>query len=370
MKETNKIYLLLTAVLLGVMFSTFGKAVSIDRRGLVHAMGIDKAPEGYSVTVQIFKPGGAGADTAVDISRTNVSTVSGVGSTVSEAVAQCRAVSGKELFFGHLQVICLGRDVDMSDIEQLFAYALGDKNISPTAQICLAQGKASDIMEAKLSTEETSAEALLSMLRVSEEYGHTVGCTMRDMLSDGERSCTAMPVLEMHKASGGGGEKQEDDKVEPVGTVIIKDGKVCGKVIPSREGQEIAMLCAKAKKGSITAELDGRQISCALEDNSIKRSMTAQGGRLKQKFVITVTARPDLDISPDENDPLAQQISDKIRKRCEGVLAQHLKNGEDIFDITQMIKHRYPKVWLRYKDRNDELLKLVDTEVKVKVKVG
>ena len=370
MKQKNRIYLLYAAVLTGVIFSTFGKAVSIDRRGLVHAMGIDRDSEGYRVTVQVFKPSGAGSDTAVDISQTNISTVTGRGSTVSEAAAQCRAVSGKELFYGHLQLICLGRDIDLTDPEELFAFALGDKNISPTAQICLAKDKASDIMEAELSTEETSAEALLSTLEVSEEYSRTVKCTLRDMLFAEKRGCTAMPVLEMQKAPSVSGEKQKDDKVESVGTAIIKDGAVQDNIISPEDGTAAALLCGKAEKAAITTEYDGKIISCSLEDCKITQRASIENGRLHIMFDMTVTARPELDITPEKNDPMAEQISDELTDRCRLMLEETLGNGEDIFGIIQAIKHRYPKVWLRYRHDPEALLKAVTNDVHVTVKVG
>ena len=369
MKRAKGIYLLILAVLAGVMFSTFGKALSIDRRGLVHAMGIDVQGADYLVTVQVFKPSGAGAETSVDISQTNIQTVSGHGKTVSEAVAECRAVSGKELFFGHMQLICLGKDVDMSAPEELFAFALGDKNISPTAQICLAKDKASDIMEARLSSEETSAEALLSMLKVSCEYGRTVECTLRDMLSAAERECTILPVMEVIEKSEDSGEKSEDDKVAPVGSAVIKDG-VPHELIPPEKGLETALLCKKAKKGSIVAKLDGKQISCALEDSKVRWNLRTKDGKLHLTCDIELTARPDLEITPEENDPLAKQLSAEISKRCSKALDERLKNGEDIWGIKQMIKHYYPKLLLENKGSTDKLTAQMTSEIRAYVKVG
>ena len=59
----------------------------------------------------------------------------------------------------------------------------------------MAQGKAEELMQLKLTEDETSAEALSSLIKTSAEYSRTIGCDLRSLFSD--EGSIAMPVLEV-----------------------------------------------------------------------------------------------------------------------------------------------------------------------------
>ena len=68
MKRLDLILLLAAAALI---ILSRGYTPGITDKSIVHAVGIDKADGGYSVTLQLFKPEAAGSDTPVDISKAN-----------------------------------------------------------------------------------------------------------------------------------------------------------------------------------------------------------------------------------------------------------------------------------------------------------
>lgn len=367
--SARTVYLLVTAVMCCILLSARGRSISIDRRGIVHAMGIDTCEKGYRVSIQIFQPAGSGSDTAVDVTGANVAVAVSEGKTVSEALSAAGSSTGKELFFGHLQLICLGSDIRLDDPRELFAFALGGRNISPSADICMAQGKAEELMQLKLTEDETSAEALSSLIKTSAEYSRTIGCDLRSLFSD--EGSIAMPVLEVISES-------DTDSSSADSQTISQSVKVAGTAVITHEGKSIlpedatlfaALLSGKAEKGSIVTILDGISITSELDNCRRKRTITAENGRLMLTTNIIVSARPDNELDPDQSNKLSTAVSNALIYDCTYLQTEMLRNGTDIFDTSLLIKQRFPKLWLKYQNTPEILLSAVDVIVNITVKV-
>ncbi|MBQ9541782.1 Ger(x)C family spore germination C-terminal domain-containing protein [Ruminococcus sp.] len=368
MQSGKHILLIPTAVLACIMCSSFGRSISIDRRGLVHAIGIDTAEHGYKVTMQIFQPTGGGADTAVDSTKPNITVAVSEGRTVGEAISAARSSTGKELFFGHLQLICIGRDVSLADPYALFAFALGDKNISPAAELCMAENTASELMEIRLSEEEISSEALSGVLKLSGEYTETVSCDLITLLtSDGHAAMPMLTALSEQNSS----EQKEDSGTEVSRSIKLKGTAVTesSDVLDRQQATAAAMLCGKADKACVVSKIGNFSVTSSLEDISAHRTIDLKNGRLLLTNRITLTARPDRQLDSRESDALAQAISARFRNECDRLQTEMLSRGEDIFGISQLIKHKFPELWLKNADNTDTLLAavIVHTDVLVKV---
>ena len=367
MNSDRTIYLLLTAVLLCIMVSTFGRSVSIDKRGLVHAMGIDKTDNGYKVSLQIFQPSGGGADTAVDVTRPNVTVAVSEGKTVGEAVSAARSRTGKELFFGHLQLICLGKDMSEDTRDELFAFAAGDKNISPSANICIAENTAEELMRVQLTEEETSAEALMSLLEVSSEYSDTISCDLKELLS--EEGDTAIPMLSVTKKDSGDsseeGSTEVSEAVELSGTAIAGSGTI----LDEREALAAAMLSGRADKGYTVTKTSAGKVTSSLDSFSVKRTVALTDGKLILKTDIELVAAPDLKMNSEQSRELGDKIAAELENDCIALQKKLLDEGLDIFGTSRLIKHELPKLWLEHNDDRAVLIKSAVPQIQVKVKV-
>ncbi|MBQ8965801.1 Ger(x)C family spore germination C-terminal domain-containing protein [Ruminococcus sp.] len=368
MKQSRIVYLIVITVLACIIGSSFGRSVSIDRRGLVHAMGIDRTDSGYQVTLQIFRTGGGGADTAVDVSKPNVTCAVCEGKTVGEALANARSATGKELFFGHLQLICIGGGTPLDDPAELFAFALGDKNISPAVSLCMAENTASEVMEQRLSDKMTSAEALTSLLDVSCEYSDTLSCDLKELL--GAEGCAAMPVLRVRTPDNSeeSSDSEEDstdisESLELAGTAVIEADRVLDK----DEALAAAMLSGKADKGFAVTDIKGEKVTCELEDIKCVKRLYLAENTLHMKSTVTLVARADLPLDSDEALLLGEELSRKLTDSCSRFQKEMLYNNTDIFGITQLIKHRCPQIWLDY---GSEVLDDIGAECEIKVRVA
>ena len=107
MKNHNlQIIFLIIAISAAALFFSANQSYNINDRALVHAIGIDydKDSDKYKISLQIFKPQGAGSDTSIDPSKTNMQLIKADGKNVSDALNHCQYEYGRELFMGHLQI--------------------------------------------------------------------------------------------------------------------------------------------------------------------------------------------------------------------------------------------------------------------------
>ena len=357
-------YMLLAAVFICVMLSSSGSGISIDRRGLVHAMGIDSTGSGYRISLQIFQPSG-GAENSVDVTKPNVSVTVSEGKTVGEAVAAAGSSSGKELFFGHLQLICLGSDIKPDDPYGLFAFALGDKNISPSVDICCCSDTAEKLMQTKLTDEETSAQALCSLIKNGSNDSQTISCDLKELLSS--QGCCAVPVLSVN-------EDAEDESGENSKAlsecVVISGTRVYGSdiTLDSRESAAAAMLSGRAKNGCTVTELDGNEITCIIEKCRRCRKLIDNNGVPVLYTKLTVSARPDRELDPEKSRELGEKISQELESECLALQNKLFSNGADIFGTVQLIRQRMPKYAVGHSNDIPAMIRSVRTVTEVEVK--
>ena len=351
-KRVNRIHLLLTVLMAGIVMTSFGKNVDINSRALVHAMGIDKTPEGYEVTLQIFQPTGPGSSTAIDASQANIRAVSCSGSTIEKAIEDGRSQLGREPFFGHLQLICLGSGTDLSKPRELFRFVLEDRHIDLGTELCMSSSRAADIMNTKLSYAETSAEATGLILEKCEEYSRTVSCRLIDILSPEEDVCGAMPVLTAH----------EDSSVETISTRLIAKGRQCPCDLDEEGALGVNILTGRAEKGSFTVKAQGGLTDISLEDLSISRRLEERG----EELILRVSIEGRTLISQGDRELILKKADQRLAEICIGAKQVTLdENSCDVIGLRRMIRHSFPEKALANKGHTDKLYPSVKLELSV-----
>lgn len=384
-RHNAKIYFLLIILITAVMFSNFGSEVNISQRVIVHAMGIDSSEKGYKVTLQVFHMSGAGGDTPVDVSQPNVQIITCEGKTVSEALVDASNQLGKEVFLGHLRIICFGRGMDFSRPEELSQFALKDKNIYLGVQLCMSDSTAAEIMNTQIAWETTSAEASAKILQTNVKNSTTLECQLLDFLS-----CINMPhnipmpliaAAKTQENEGGesGGEKdggseqdgQQDEQIVVKGTALIKDGRLLEDHLTPEESQGAAWLCDKAERGYLVIKHRDENINVKLTKDKTKIRLVNENGRLVYRVEITVVAHTTVDIrGAEESVQVAGEVSEKMKNIMSAAENKALReNKTDIFKIWTLLRHSFPKSYLEYHDRLDEIYAVTDFDIKLKVRV-
>lgn len=377
--------IMITAVTL--LFSSFGRVLDIDDRVLVHAMGIDFANGEYNVTLQVFTTQGMGSDTPVDVSQSNIQVISRKGKTVREAIDGCQYELGKEIFLGHLQLICFGNTVDFSNPEELFSFAIKDKNVFLGVKLCMTENTAEELMNVQLTRGTMSSENFTKVIDMGVKNCITVECRLIDFLSCiNSPQYVAMPILTEEQsaesggsqeqqggqASGQGGGQEQNSRQEPVikisGTALIKNGEVLDDYLTHSEASGTAWLMGKAKQYDMVIEYENRRLDVKVTNDGRKIKLENKNGELIYKADITVLAHASMDVRTEEDsEKIAKLVNEQLKDYFYSAWDKTVKqNGEDIFGIWKMLRHQYPKSYMEYEDRLDEIYSAVKLNANIK----
>lgn len=386
-----KIYLLLFALLAAVLFSSFGSSMNITERALVHAMGIDPGENGgFKVTMQVFRTSGSGSDTPVDVSQPNVEIIKGEGETISSAIDDARNQMGKDIFLGHLQLICFNSQLDFSNPDELFQFALKDKNIYLGVNLCLSETTAEEIINDQMTRGTTSAEAMKQILEMNIKNSATIKCEIIDMMSTiNTPQNIFIPVMSVQQSEQGGQSGEQDQggqsggqqqgsqpqsqppQIVVTSTAIIKDGKVLDTRLSAEQASGAAWLTRQAKQSSLVASYNGELVNVRLTKDSSSVKLVNRDGRMiyKTKLVLVAHTTKDLN-SKEESDKMAEEVKKSMQKILSSAQqTAFYDSGADVFGIWRFLRHKYPKDYLKYKDNLQQIYDVTDFETELIIRV-
>ena len=358
---------LLCVTLIAVfVFSGYDHSVEVQDRLLCHALGIDYLDGEYEVSVQAFKPSGAGSDTPVDITKSNIELVSGKGKTVSEALEECENQRGKDIFLGHLQLIGLGRSVELSQPKQLFEFCLKDRTVYLGVKVCLSDTTAKELMEVELSNDMLATENYIDVIEKNAEKSRTVCCRLIDLLNLQPQRCVLLPVLSVKKPP-----EDKKELTEPVliisETAIIKDGKVLDDAIGAEDIGAFCLLCGGGEQTDLVLDDGEKKFSVSVQKRSDKVSVGQGDGILLYKARLTVVVHRlrDIDGSFDP-EIVGQLVKERLKEQLEKQFSECVnKRKADIFDVWKLVRQRYPGTFLEYEGDLGELYENAQAEFEI-----
>lgn len=351
------------------VLSGHSHTVEIQQKLLCHAMGVDYENGEYSVTIQAFKPSGAGSDTPVDITKSNIEVVGGKGKTIAQALEHCETTKGKTVFLGHLQLICFGRSVDFSDPKRLFEFCLKDKTVYLGVSICLSDTTAKELMELQLTNSALSTENYTAVIDKNEEKARSVKCTLLDFFKNSNNtSSVAVPVLRAN-AKGEEPEKKQSDKpaLELVSTAVISGGKVLPTELSPDNCAGFCLLHGKCKQAVLALTLQGGKSSVQLTVKSRGRRINTENGRLVFNAELTVVVQKVKDIVTEyQPQEVSQKVKEVLQRQFDEIY-EKIEQGEkaDILGICRQIRHEYPKTYLEYEDDPQKIIELTRAKLDV-----
>ena len=354
-----------------MMFALSEHNVEIHDRLLCHAMGIDFENGEYRVTIQAFKPSGAGSDTPIDITKSNIEIISASGRTVSEALEQCESFRGKTVFLGHLQLICLGRSTDLSDPESLFEFCLKDRTVFLGVNVCLSDTTAAELMQIEMTTDTLSTENYTSVIEKNSEKARTVKCTLLDFFKNGsQRQDLAIPMLRARQRNTDKPQTEEqggEPLLEVTGTALIKDGQVLEESVGTQGSSGLFLLFDECRRADIVLDTNGKKISVQTRKKSLKQRISVQNGIViyRPKLTVVVERLKDI-VDSARPQEVAGQISQMLSSQIADEAGKCLNDRKtDIFGLWKHLRQRYPEMYLESGGNMDRIYEqvLVQPEV-------
>ncbi len=347
----------------------------LDKQAIVEGIGIDRAEEGFEVTVQYFSMEGAGGTTLVDNTKSNVMIVNGKGKSVYTALASAAAKCGKNFMYGITKIIVLGKDAAEPDLRSVLSFAEKYYENNPRLLLAAAEDKASDIMNVKFKEENVSAEQLEELLKNAENMGicgcNELFCILNSMKSP--TACTALPVL---RAAQTGNSATDDGKtVEIIGGKLYSGGKDAGNISLSAMSG-IQLLRGETVKTSVLAEVEDKDVAVVLYDIDRKIKPSYEDGKLRFEVEIRASGRytdNQLDdqqaiaLSPEAEKSCAESAIKRIESAVETVI-----NGAgcDPCGLNYAISSKSYSDWLKVAERYEELLKTAEFPVKCRIRIN
>lgn len=350
----------LVTVLALVLFS-FSEDHNIENRLIVHAVGVDRSDDGYEVSFQVFRSSGAGADIPIDISRSNVQLIKEKARTVAEAVDKCSAQLGRDVFLGHLQVICFGRDTDFSSPEELFSFALKDRSVYLGLEVCVAEGRAEDVIMQELNRGTVSSENLFKALKEGLKGGRTEQCSMLSFLSCiSSPKFFAVPVVSLSEQ---GGEKKEP-VIDVTGTAVIAGGRVVN-MLDDEESYGLSLLRDRSEHFDTVIEKGGRQADVRFDNADTDCYLIREGDKLVFNADISLSASVSLDIKGRDilsDDELSDYVGVMLMRTWEKTSGA----GCDAVGVWKYVRQSEPELFLREKESIGKLVSRIEPRFTVR----
>ena len=221
------IAILMTLILLSATGCTDNR--ELYERLIIKAIGIDKAGEGYSVTVRV-------ADYAEDKEYNLTSS----GESVFEAMSDLQLAEGRTPMYSHSHFILFGRDVLDKDLRDSLDFFIRFYRAHPSVEIFAAAKTANEILQFQSDDGFIPSDRMIKLSTAGEITGKAMSASLMELVSASEdvgRS-VGLPILDLTR-----------NGATITGTVLLRDYKLTD-ILTDKE--TTGLLAAQGKlKGSV-----------------------------------------------------------------------------------------------------------------------
>lgn len=382
-KYKNIIVQVICLIFLLLTSGCWGKR-EVEELAPLLGIGFDlgEKPGTYLVTQQYARTKKGGSSGAETVERT----LGAEASTVREAFEKVTKAAYRTPFMGSLKVIVIGEDLakaegfnDMLDFAQRFS------EFRRSMFLVIARGKAEDILNLKLRSEQLPALYIKSIIEGADELSAFPTVRLGHYLTILGTQSTApiLPVVEAVK--DGQGMHYKAEKSDEAGEVRIKGAGVL------KGDQLIDFLNDEETKGYMWLEDDvvNRFINTVdLAETNVKFSGQILKSNTRYKVnldnqTIGLNYQIRTSIAIDEVLGLNKQLSGTewvelvkeaegsfakvIQKECESAITKQRELGLDFLGIGRHIEQKNPKYWNSIKDHWDQ--KVSDFPISFDIKV-
>lgn len=358
--------------------------VDIEERGIVAALGIDKAVEEgqLEVTAQIIKPGEIKAGGGGGGGGEAVAVYTGTGYDLFDAVRNLARQTGRKLYFPEMAVLVLGEDLAREGVGSVMDLIVRDHEPGVRTWVLVARGQAKEVLETPIPTEKVWGFGLGKMIKSIRAHSKAPAVNVLDFLKVVE-STTTCPV-----ATGilivGAEKKPEQEAVAPgkkpvLGeTAVFKEYKMTGWL---DEIQTRGMLWIKGevKSGIIVVpspKNENKLVALEIIRAASEIKPEISDGRVTVTVKITEEGNIG-EVEPDKIDIAKPGFIEAIEARQREVIenevwaavARAQELNADVFGFGEAVRRKYPREWPQYEKMWGELFPALDVMVEVEAKI-
>ncbi len=365
----KKISLMCVLILLvSITFSGCGGRKP-DSVGIVQAVGIDKAEDGFKLSLQVFRVSSAGSQTPIDSSKSNVEVISAEGKTIANAVEMCENQLGKKMFFGHNQLLVINKEVN--DIYSCLEYFINNFDAYLKMVVAATEKSAKDIISADISSGAVAAETMKKIFDVSKKDGYSTDSRFFKVVSNyiNTDGTAVLPLIEKRAQAISDKSKESgepaQDSLEIKKAILIKNSKF-SKTLDMDEVFGINYFLSEIDDSDMIVNTSYGKESVKVKNVKQSSEITEQNDSVKLDKKITVRITLDKEESKDHRDAIKSEVEKKVKEYTESACQKMLsENSADVLGITALVRQTDYKLYKKLIDDREEFLKNVKTNIKV-----
>ncbi len=376
----------LAALLIGLLFlSGCWNRRELNDLALVVAMSIDKAEQGYQVSVQVVEPAEI-ASRQSSTWRTPVAVYSETGEQIFETVRKMTKVTPRRLYFPHLQMLVLSEAVAKEGISKTLDFINRDNEFRKDFYVVISRNRpAREMLENVTALEKIPANKMNSSLQTSQKsWAPTLAVQLDDLIeglsSDGGRQPVLTGLVLFGDESKSGTRENVDRtrayaQLEYQDIAVFRKDKLVGWLNESEsKGYNYITNHVKSTVGPINCPDGGRFGVEILHSKSHVKGKVVQG-----KPSVEVRLEIEVNIGEvacqvDITDPgTIRRMEEEVEKRnleiLEASVAKAKKLKSDIFGFGDAIHHSDPQAWKTLKKDWDEQFTNLEVKLMSDVKI-
>lgn len=355
----------------------------------IEAVAIDREDDKYRLTMQVFDPlhgGGNIQELTGPVTRLDTSW----GETLTEAIHNLSLTNGKRVIYTKNRLIVVSEEIARDGLLQIMDYLLRYSETRSSINIVIAQGKASDIVQATMGGSLMPTTDMLRLLKNAHDSGMNLEVRLLDVMNALLEESTSMMIpavkaMQLNVKTGekkakpsageadaaGSGEAAGDDP-EQLSTIMELDGVALFRhdrldaFCPQEEMAGIMWLLGEGAHAEIVTEFgDDRQISAHLISLDMEKSVRIVEGI--PSFSYSFQGQLDLTgISPFEMKEHDQEVIDAAKHAIEERFVRQCyataealicEGGFDILQWGRWLRIEQPQYWQEHEQAWPELIR-------------
>jgi spore germination protein KC len=376
---------LLVLILVIISTSSIGCWGRSDVRnlGIVAAMGIDKAPDGYCISIQLLNTKNVNE---ASTNQTPFTVFSVTGTTFSEALQKLTLESPKKIYFANVKLIIIGEQLARDGINPVIDFLLRNYQMRVSLSLVIAKSAtAQKILKILTPIEKDPQAYIMNILTLAPPNWGQNSDVQLDQLANSINSDGKSAVLSGIVISGNSTTQMEMKSLEktqsPASLKLdnlgaFEDDRLVGWL--SAAGSRGYNYITGNIKNTVETVFYSPQKAISLvvkESHSRLKSHLDQGKPIIDLRLNVVgdigNTESSLDITKLKNVKILERsFANKINSHLQAAIAQGLKKYRtDIFGFGEVVHRAHPRVWKGLKQKWKNQLQKVRVTVRVSVKI-
>ncbi len=280
--------------------------------------------------------------------------------------------SPNKLFFSHNQIIVIGEELANKDIFLVTDFLLRDEEPREDAYLIVAEGKAGDIIRAKIGIGSVPALAIEKM--ISSNWA-TSQAPMSQLIAFAKQTVAKAPGVVLGRIAL---RSEKEAEISFNGAAVLKRNKLVDWLTET-EARGYLWIKDQVKGGTVVVKDTkyGGNISYEIaREKTVCRPKILQNGQMSIEIDIAVTSRfAGLTDSREIENPTAWSeyvldLEEGVKREVRSVIDKAQTLQLDFLDFGALIKQYYPQIWQKKESNWDKEFPMLPVAIKVKAQIN